>query len=219
MAVTFALIANGREIPFPVTPSSYRWGTGQNIRSVDIDGVGTVNLPGSRKSHSDQLELLLPAQRYPFCQAGAVIDPQYYIDLFSRLVRDKTVCRYIVGSRVNAQVLIDDFVYREQDGTGDVYATLYLAEYLPLSAVTTQSTIRPDTGNYTRPPAAPESDTQTYTVVPGDCLSVICRRFYGNGGPAYYKAVAKYNGIANPNLIYPGQQLTLPPAAQLGVQA
>ena len=46
---------------------------------------------------------------------------------------------------------------------------------------------------------------------------MICRRFYGNGTAKYYNAVAKYNGIKNPHLIYAGQKLTLPPAQQLGV--
>ena len=54
-------------------------------------------------------------------------------------------------------------------------------------------------------------------MVAGDCLSVICRRFYGNGTAKYYNALAAYNGIKNPHLIFPGQVLTLPPASQLGV--
>ena len=54
-------------------------------------------------------------------------------------------------------------------------------------------------------------------MVAGDCLSVICRRFYGNGTATCYNALAAYNGIKNPHLIYPGQVLTIPPKAQLGV--
>lgn len=41
----------------------------------------------------------------------------------------------------------------------------------------------------------------------------ICKRFYGDGQLAYQLATA--NGIQNPNLIYPGQVLTLPDAADL----
>lgn len=216
--IPFSFLVDGREIRLPVTPSSYSWGTSQNINSVDVDAVGTVNLPGTVQAHSDNVACMFPAAQYPFCSPGAVIDPQYYIDLFSRLVREKQVVRYIVGDRINARVLIDEFTYREQDGTRDVYATIYLAEYIPLDAVTTQTTatVNADTGNYARPEEV-ETDTQMYTVVKGDCLSIICRRFYGRGTPEYYNAVAKYNGIQNPHLIYPGQVLTLPPTAQLGV--
>ncbi|WP_436493236.1 LysM peptidoglycan-binding domain-containing protein [Actinokineospora sp. HUAS TT18] len=53
------------------------------------------------------------------------------------------------------------------------------------------------------PPAA-----QTYTVVPGDTLSAIAKRFYGDGNQ--YMKIAQASGISNPDLIHPGQVLTIP---------
>ncbi|HVK23335.1 MAG TPA: LysM peptidoglycan-binding domain-containing protein [Actinokineospora sp.] len=53
------------------------------------------------------------------------------------------------------------------------------------------------------PPAA-----QTYTVVPGDTLSAIAKRFYGDGNQ--YMRIAQASGIANPDMIHPGQVLTIP---------
>lgn len=44
-----------------------------------------------------------------------------------------------------------------------------------------------------------------YTVVKGDTLWAIAKRFLGNG--ALYPKIASWNNIANPNLIYPGQRL------------
>ncbi len=60
-----------------------------------------------------------------------------------------------------------------------------------------------------------EQQTQSYTIVSGDMLSVICRRYYGNGSAAYYNALAAYNGIVNPHLIYPGDTVLIPPALEL----
>ena len=60
-----------------------------------------------------------------------------------------------------------------------------------------------------------DNAAQQYTIVSGDMLSVICRRYYGNGSAAYYNALAAYNGIANPHLIYPGTTITIPPADEL----
>ncbi len=89
-------------------------------------------------------------------------------------------------------------------------------EYIPLEAASTESAaVKQDTGNYSRP--AGSEGTQYYTVQRGDCLSVICRRFYGNGTAKYYNAVAKYNGIKNPHLIYAGQKRRCRQAQQLGV--
>jgi nucleoid-associated protein YgaU len=53
------------------------------------------------------------------------------------------------------------------------------------------------------PPAA-----QTYTVESGDTLWAVAERFYGDG--LKYQAIADASGIENPDLIYPGQVLTIP---------
>jgi LysM repeat protein len=51
-------------------------------------------------------------------------------------------------------------------------------------------------------------DEQPYTVHSGDNLSKIAKRFYGSANK--YPSIAQANGIANPDLIRVGQELTLP---------
>lgn len=46
--------------------------------------------------------------------------------------------------------------------------------------------------------------SQSYTIVKGDTLLAICRRYYGKFSAAYYNALTRYSGIQNPHLIYPG---------------
>jgi LysM repeat protein len=58
------------------------------------------------------------------------------------------------------------------------------------------------------PEAAPEPEVRTYTVVSGDSLWAIAERFYGDGSK--YQAIADASGIPNPDLIHPGQVLTIP---------
>ncbi|HKS44191.1 MAG TPA: LysM peptidoglycan-binding domain-containing protein [Amycolatopsis sp.] len=62
-----------------------------------------------------------------------------------------------------------------------------------------QVLIIPDATNY-----------RTYTVVDGDTLWDIAKRFYGNGN--LYPVIARANGIENPDIIRPGQVLVIPPA-------
>jgi nucleoid-associated protein YgaU len=57
------------------------------------------------------------------------------------------------------------------------------------------------------PEPAPEP-ARTYTVVSGDTLWAISERFYGDGSK--YQVIADASGVANPDLIYPGQVLTIP---------
>ena len=58
---------------------------------------------------------------------------------------------------------------------------------------------------------APADQQQTYTVKPGDNLTKIARHVYGDGNK--WKAIFEANRdkIKNPDLIHPGEVLTLPP--------
>ncbi|HEV7853410.1 MAG TPA: LysM peptidoglycan-binding domain-containing protein [Mycobacterium sp.] len=58
------------------------------------------------------------------------------------------------------------------------------------------------------PPPPPPPAPRTYTVVSGDTLWAISERFYGDGSK--YQRVADASGVSNPDLIHPGQVLTIP---------
>lgn len=68
-----------------------------------------------------------------------------------------------------------------------------------------QSLNLPGSGDSFEP--APPAGGGQYTVRPGDTLSAIGARF-----GVSYMDIARANGIANPNLIYAGQRLTIPGA-------
>lgn len=218
MSLSFSFLADGEELRLPVPPLPFGWGAGQNVRELTVNGAGTVYLPGDPAAHAGSLEALLPAREYPFAAAGSQTNPYYYITKLTGWMAAKKIVRYVVPGVVNERVVIEEVTWEERDGTGDVYAKIYLKASPALEAVTTEAgstgSAAASTGRSDPETAQP---TQTYTVVSGDCLSVICRRFYGNGTAAYYNALAAYNGIKNPHLIYPGQVLTIPPKAQLGV--
>src|SRR6185503_14779512 len=58
------------------------------------------------------------------------------------------------------------------------------------------------------PPPPPPPAPRTYTVVSGDTLWAISERFYGDGNK--YQVIADASGVSNPDLIHPGQVLTIP---------
>jgi len=58
------------------------------------------------------------------------------------------------------------------------------------------------------PPPPPPPSARTYTVAAGDTLWAISERFYGDG--SRYQQIADASGVSNPDLIYPGQVLTIP---------
>ena len=61
---------------------------------------------------------------------------------------------------------------------------------------------------------ASQTQKQTYVVVNGDSLWAIAVKFYGQGMGYLYPRIWDANKahIANPNLIFPGQTITIPPA-------
>ena len=121
--------------------------------------------------------------------------------------------RFLVsGTPVNEAVLLESAVYREQDGTNDLYADLTIRQYLKpeTPVLPVQEQAQPAAS---RDSATGASQARTYEVVRGDTLWDICRRFYGDGSLCW--DLAAYNQVANANLIYPGQVFQIPPRDQL----
>ena len=198
----------------PVTPGSYQWTVGKRIETININQLGDVYRPGGLTRFSGNFDFLLPAQSYPWMEAGARADPQYYLDYLNAWAADdKTVRLVITGTEINVLVYIEDVNQSEVDGTGDRYVTVAVREHCDLEAVEVATTS--GTQNNGRATEASSGKTQSYTIVSGDTLSVICRRYYGKSSAKYYNALAKYNGIKNPHLIYPGVTIQIPPESTL----
>lgn len=205
----------GEELVLPVTPARYPMACGRAVERLDMAQTGQIALPGLKTLFNEPLEFMLPAQAYPYLAAGASADPQYYIQRLAAWSEEGQVCRYIVsGAGINSPVLLGPLDWEEKDGTNDVYCTLPLYEYRYLDEVQVEQT--GNSGRTVEAASQPQA-AGSYTVVSGDSLWAICRKFYGDGSLAYKLATA--NGIANPDLIYPGQVLTLPDAASLGALA
>ena len=196
------------ELVLPVTPQSFRVPRGTNIETINIHDLGDVNMGGYGALANIKVECMFPAKDYPFVESDANTDDPYsYVNQLDAWRQDNTVLRYIISDTpFNLPVLIEEIVPGEDDGTGDVYATITLREYRQLTAVQVES----ETENIARA-AEVEAEVETpetYTVEAGDTLSAICRLFYGDA--SLYPQLASYNGIANANLITVGQVIELP---------
>jgi nucleoid-associated protein YgaU len=78
------------------------------------------------------------------------------------------------------------------------------------SSTTPSKPAAPDSGNVNAGNSAPPAAEQTYTVVSGDSLSKIAKKFYGNANAWNRIFDANRDKLTNPDLIRPGQVLRIP---------
>lgn len=202
---------SGQELTMPVTPSSYPMEGGRAVERIDMAQTGQIALPGLKTLMAEKLEVMFPAQLYPFCTSGAVADPAYYLELLKGWSAAGDVCRYIVvGAGVNIPVLLGPVSHRERDGTNDVYATIPLYEYRYLTEV---KVVQTQNASRSVEPSTQPVAGENYVVAPGDTLWAISKKVYGDG--SMYKKLAEANGISNPNILSVGQVLKIPSASML----
>ena len=72
---------------------------------------------------------------------------------------------------------------------------------------------KPDFSNVQSGASTVSAAAQSYTVVGGDSLSKIAKHFYGDANQWRRIFEANTDKIKNPDLIHPGQVLTIPPAS------
>lgn len=203
----------GEAVVLPISPPSYAWENGINIEQVTVDQLGDLNLGGHKRLDNRSVECIFPARRYAFCEPEARETPYWYVEWFERRCQARTVLRYIVsGTPLNAACLLESIRYGEDDGTNDLKVTLTLRQYRRPEVLPAEGETAAAGGQSRENPGAVTAPL-SYTVRAGDTLSAISRTAYGDSN--LYGKLAASNHIANPDLIYPGQVLTLPPAADL----
>lgn len=207
--------SNSDKIMLPVNPESFAFTEKHNNTSVNVNSIGEVNLLGKRNLKTGTISSHFPKRDRNYANNSGRQAPYTYINkLLSWKSSGKPVQLIITGTKINFQVTIETLKYGEQDGTGDVYYDLTLKEYRAVEIKKTKlkKTKKKKTTKKKSKPKRPaaKKKTKTYTVKSGDCLWNIAKRFYGNG--AQYTKIYNANRgkIKNPNLIYPGQVLTIP---------
>ncbi|EJO5347136.1 LysM peptidoglycan-binding domain-containing protein [Clostridium botulinum] len=203
----FWLLQNKDKLQLPIPPESFDVNVGNMNETIVVENVGEINLLGKSRLATISLASFFPAQQYDFCQYTSFPNPYECIALIEKFRKLGQVRVLITESNVNQIFYIEDFTYGERDGTGDVYFTLNFKEYRKVIAKSINTSKANRALQKPRPATKKPSVGRKYTVKRGECLWNIAKRYYGNG--MKYKDIARKNNIKNPNLIYPGQVLTL----------
>lgn len=186
----------------PVPPSSFEINRGNMNQTVNIQDFGELNVLGKEKLATILISSFFPNDRYDFCQYTGFPAPYECVRRIERWRKSgKPIKLTITATDIDLPVSIENFKYGEkEEGTGDVYFSLELKEYKHITLDTKQ------TADAQERPVTKEIP-QKYTVKAGDTLWMIAQKQYGDG--SRYPSLAAKNGIKDPNLIYPGQVLTL----------
>ena len=130
----FILKTEGDVLLLPVTPWKYSVTTGQLNKTYDVLDAGEVLVFGNVKLQKLKFSCFFPAthHRYPF--VTNIIDPKICVETLLKWKDAKTPVRVIItDSPVNLVMAIQNFDYKERDGTRDIDYTLNLSEYRDLN--------------------------------------------------------------------------------------
>lgn len=205
----------------PITPEKLDLKTDRRNTTAVLINEGQINQLKEPGLQSISFSFVLPAQPYHFIE-GKFRPQKVYLDWLEQAQKNKQVFQFIVyrhsSRHTNIKVSLENFSYSDDADEGmDVVVDIELKQYRPYGTQTVnRGLLKKARDRQTSP--APKKKAKHYTVVRGDYLWKISRRFYGRadwGTVRKIQNASNANGvrprITNPNLIYPGQKLTIPP--------
>lgn len=210
---------------FPVVPSKVTVKINGNNETVTLINEGEAVILKQPGLTDVEFELLLPGAKYPFAvYLHGYRKPQYYTEKLETLMTAKQPFQYIMTRTdlknrklfdTNMTVCLQDYSIVEDAGEGfDLTVKVKLQQYREFTTKTCTIDIslpKPQAAMQQTRAAGNEPSGGSYTVVKGDCLWKIAKQYYGDGSKwgTIYNANKSVIG-GNPNLIYPGQVLTIP---------
>lgn len=208
----------------PVSPEKLQMKINNANKTYTLINEGEINVLKTPGLTDVEFDIRLPNVQYAFAMYKSGFQrASYFLDKLESLKTGKSSFQFIV-TRVlpngdmlfgtNMKVSLEEYSIKEDAGEGfDVVVSIKLKQYRPYGTKTCnisfasskpKAVVTP-AREVENPPAA-----KSYTVVKGDCLWNIAKRFYGNGSKYTVIYNANTDKIKNPNLIYPGQVLTIP---------
>lgn len=212
----------------PVPPEKIATKVNGNNKTITLINDGEINILKKAGLTDIDFTVEIPQSKYPYAvYKDGFKEAGYFFNIFENLKNSLKPFQFIVCRRMpsgrklvstNIKVSLEDYKITESAKNGfDFEVQLKLKQYrdygtkqinVQLASGKPRASVEPkrETNNSPAP-----SSAQSYTVKSGDCLCAIARRFYGDDKRYIdiYNANKSIIG-GNPNLIMPGQKLTIP---------
>lgn len=212
----FWLIHESERYQLPVNPETYTMSRSNANQSANVYRTGELVLWGPTNLSTITIASFFPnpevGNKY-ICMYG---DPWDTVKMINRWREDGKPTRVIItGTEINMECLIEKFEYTGDGGIGDVKFSIDFKEYRRVTVPLNSD--GGSTGSSSNPPAETRSTPSTsssngkYTIVEGDCLWNIAKKYYNDG--SQWTKIWDANSpmtSGNPDLIYPGEVITIP---------
>lgn len=202
----------------PILPGEIGSAYGGDSSERDVFGLGKINVIKDRKLAKYQIESLFPARPYPFITATVLLEPRTYVDMIMRWWDSKRPIRFVAVTEtmdINTPASIESFEWREVSGSpGDIQYALQLKEYKFYAARLLQPVVQRPEAQVASASAEPRPDDRvqpkTYTMVAGDTLWSVAKRYLGDG--SRWREIQTLNGITDAEIkrLPVGKVLKLP---------
>ncbi len=179
-----------------------------------------------------EFELLIPNEQYPFAEYFDTVEgdyiengnefknAKYYINYIEVLKFNKMVFQLMINRRFekggdiyndNITVVLEDYTILESAENGyDVILGLKFREYVPIETKNLDSTSDGLQKNKDRESSNAPKLPANYTVVKGDSLWKLAKKYYNDGSKYTVIFNANKGVIKDPNKIYVGQVIKIP---------
>lgn len=214
----------GTRIALPLPPEAVKCKAETRFVSYNIINVGEVKLPDGEKLTKFSWSGRLPGASMRNMRIVSAADwrsPKEIQGIFSRWRASGKKLRLLVtGTTINHDVYLENYTVDNKKLDSVEYSIsfavakdiiVYTTTELNIENTTKKDTTATTNERAASSQAALSAASQTYTVKSGDCLWNIAKKFLGNG--SRYQEIYEANKSIigkNPNLIYPGQTLTIP---------
>lgn len=202
-SITLSFNSGAEAIEIPILPEEINATIPSNSKSYDISKLGEINVIGNLKLREIGFSSLFPANWFPGCNVTdrELFSPLHYVNRIQKWRKTKKPMRLVfVGSTytINMPVSIEKFEVSEEGGAvGDLKYQIAFKEYRFYAARKVKA--KDSTASLD---SSARSDTRltpnTYTLVKGDNLWKIAKKFLGDGSK--YKQIQQLNGIKDSEL-------------------
>ena len=209
----------------PVAPSKLQLKISGTNKTCTLINDGEVNILKSPKLTEISFDVLIPSVKYGFAtyKNNKFKKAAHYLKTFEKLLSTQEPFQFIVTRTLpngkglyhtNMKVSLESYTTKEDVKDGfDCMVSIKLKQYrdygTKICEVSEKNKRVAAKKKRSKGVNEPSGGT-TYTVVKGDCLWNIAKKYYGDGTKYPVIAEANKDKIKSPNLIFPGQVLTIP---------